>query len=156
LVTALRVLVNKCGAEMIREYDEKDLNQLLDVWFSASQIAHPFLDEAFFERERRNIADLYLPKTETWVYEVDGVVVGFIALNGNEVGGLFVDSKFHRQGIGRALMDKARNTRDVLELDVFKANLVGRKFYERYGFIQVAEHLHEETGFIQLRLNLKC
>jgi len=141
---------------MIREYEAKDLNGLLESWYSASQVAHPFLDEEFFERERRNIAALYLPNAETWVYELDGVVVGFIALIGNEVGAIFVDAKFHGQGIGLALMDKARSIREVLELDVFKDNLVGRKFYEKCGFNQVDEHLHEETGLMQLRLKLNC
>jgi putative acetyltransferase len=141
---------------MIREYEEKDLSELLDAWYSASQVGHPFLDEDFFEQERRNIAAFYLPNAETWVYEFDGLVVGFIALMGNEVGAIFVDSRFHGQGIGRALMDKARSFRDVLELDVFKENLVGRKFYEKYGFRQVNEYLHAETGFMQLRLRLNC
>lgn len=139
---------------MIREYQEEDLSELLEAWYSASQVAHPFLDEGFFEQERRNIPAVHLPNAETWVYELDGIVVGFIALIGNEVGGIFVDSKFHGQGIGRALMDKAKSIRAILELDVFKDNLVGRKFYEKYGFIQVGEHLHEETGFMQLRLKL--
>lgn len=139
---------------MIREYEEKDLSELLDTWYSASQVAHPFLDEDFFEQERRNIAAIYLPSAETWIYELDGVVVGFIALIGNEIGAIFVDPKFHGQGIGRALMDKARSIRDVLELDVFKNNLIGRKFYEKCGFSEVDEHLHEETGFMQLRLKL--
>jgi putative acetyltransferase len=141
---------------MIREYEEKDLSELLDAWYSASQVGHPFLDEDFFEQERRNIAAFYLPNAETWVYEFDGLVVGFIALMGNEVGAIFVDSRFHGQGIGRALMDKARSLRDVLELDVFKENLVGRKFYEKYGFRQVNEYLHAETSFLQLRLRLNC
>jgi putative acetyltransferase len=141
---------------MIREYEEKDLSELLEAWYSASQVAHPFLDEAFFEQERKNIAAFHLPKAETWVYDLDGVVVGFIVLIGNEVGAIFVDPKFHGQGIGRALMDKARRLRDVLELDVFKDNLVGRKFYEKYGFSQVNEYWHEETGFMQLRLRLNC
>lgn len=141
---------------MVRGYEDKDLSQLLDVWYAASQAAHPFLDEAFFKQERRNIAERHLPDAETWVYELDGVVVGFIALIGNEVGAIFVDPRFHGQGIGRALMDEARRTRDVLELDVFKDNPIGRNFYERYGFVQVAEHLHEETGFLLLRLQLKC
>ncbi|MDX1524162.1 MAG: GNAT family N-acetyltransferase, partial [Anaerolineae bacterium] len=113
-----------------------------------------FLDEEFFEQERKNIAAFHLPKAETWVYDLDGVVVGFIALIGNEVGAIFFEPKFHGQGIGRAKMDKARRLRDVLELDVFKDNLVGRKFYEKYGFSQVDETLHEETGFRQLRLRL--
>lgn len=141
---------------MIREYEERDLSELLDAWYSASQVAHPFLDEDFFEQERRNIAVLYLPNAETWVYELDGVVVGFIALLGNEVGGIFVDARLHRRGIGRALMDKARSIRNVLELYVFKDNQVGRKFYEKYGFSEVDEYLHAETGFMQLRLKLHC
>ena len=140
---------------MIREYEDKDLGQLLDAWYSASQVAHPFLDEDFFEQERKDIAALYLPNAETWVYELDGVVIGFIALIGNEVGAIFVDSKFHGQGVGRALMDKARSIRDVLELDVFEDNLVGRRFYEKYGLSRVDEHVHEETGFVQLRLRLE-
>lgn len=127
---------------------------MLDAWYSASQVAHPFLSQDFFEQERRNIRDLYLPYSETWVFDLDGVVVGFMSLIGNEVGGIFVDSAFHRHGIGRALMDHARGTRDELELDVFKDNAVGRSFYEKYGFSQVGEHLHEETGLMQLRLKL--
>lgn len=139
---------------MIRSYEPKDLNELLEAWYSASQVAHPFLNEAFFEQERKNIATLYLPSVETWVFERDGVVIGFISLLGNEVGGLFVGAACHGQGVGRALMDHARSRREVLELEVFEANQVGRRFYERYGFRQVGENVHEETGHKQLRLRL--
>jgi putative acetyltransferase len=141
---------------MIREYEERDLSELLAAWYSASQVGHPFLSEAFFEQERQNIATRYLPIAETWVYVLDGVVVGVISLVGNEVGGLFVDAKYHGQGIGRALMDKARSLRDVLELEVFEKNIIGRIFYDKYGFSQVGAYLHEETGFILLRLRLNC
>lgn len=141
---------------MIRKYEDKDLNALLDAWYSASQVAHPFLNEDFLAQERRAIAEVYLPKAETWVFELDGVVVGFISLIGNEVGGIFVDANHHSHGIGRALMDHARSIRDCLELDVFEDNRVGRRFYEKYGFIQVDEYRHEETGFMQLKLKLPC
>ena len=141
---------------MIRPYRKEDIDQVIEIWYEASLIATPFKSEAQLSREREQIRSFWMPRAETWVYELDGVVVGFIALIGNEVGAIFVDPKFHGQGIGRALMDKARSIRDVLELDVFKDNLVGRKFYARYGFRQVDEHLHEETGFMQLRLRLSC
>ena len=140
---------------MIRAYQDSDLNALLDAWYSASQVGHPFLDDDFFTRERAAIVELYLPNAETWVYERDGVVVGFISLVGNEVGAIFVDGDYHGQGIGRALMDHARGLRDSLVLDVFMENVVGRRFYERYGFVQMGEHLHEETGFTLLRMELK-
>ena len=139
---------------MIRRYKDKDLSQLLDSWYSASQVAHPFLDERFLAQERREIAETYLPNSETWVYELDGRVVGFISLVGNEVGGIFVDARIQRQGIGRALMDKARGMRDYLELDVFENNRIGRNFYKKYGFVQIAESVHDQTGFTQFRLKL--
>lgn len=139
---------------MIRPYRDTDLGELLEAWYSASLLAHPFLDEAFFLQERKTIQEVHLPKAKTWVYQHDGVVVGFIALIGNEVGGIFVDPKYHGRGFGRALMDHARSLHDVIELDVFKDNTVGREFYQKYGFRQVDEHVHEETGFMQLRLRL--
>ena len=139
---------------MIRPYNDADLDEVLDAWYSASLLGHPFLDDAFFERERDNIRKVYLPNAETWVFEQDGVVVGFIALIGNEVGGLFVDADHHGRGIGRALMDHAKSIRDVLGLLVFEDNKLGRAFYEKYGFRRVGEEIHEETGFMQLRLRL--
>ena len=141
---------------MVRPYEDTDVSDLLKAWYSASLLAHSFLDEAFFERERNNIREAYLPKAETWVFEQEGVVVGFVALIGNEVGGLFVHADYHGRGIGRALMDHARSIRTVLGLVVFDGNKVGRAFYEKYGFRQVGEEVHEETGFMQLRLKLIC
>lgn len=139
---------------MIRPYKDTDLRELLEAWYSASLLGHPFLDEAFFQEERNRIRKVHLPSAETWVFEQDGVVVGFIALIGNEVAAIFVDARYQGRGIGRALMDHARSIRDFLELLVFKDNVVGRNFYEKYGFHQVGEELHEETGCMQLRLRL--
>lgn len=137
---------------MIREYREEDLEELLGIWTSASRVAHSFLDEEFFATERKNIREVYLPKAQTWVFERDGRVAGFIALIGNEVGGLFVGAECQRQGIGRALLEHARGLRDHLYLDVFKANEVGRAFYDGYGFEVAEESIHEETGHPQLRM----
>ncbi len=127
---------------------------MLEAWYSGSQVGHPFLNEDFFEQERKNLLALYLPNAETWVFELEGIVIGFIALIGNEVGAIFVDSEHQRRGIGGHLMDHARGIRDFLELDVFEENAAGRSFYEKYCFIEVGSHLHEETGHTLLRLKL--
>ncbi len=76
---------------MIRPYTNDDLGGLLDVWYRASLIAHSFLSDDFFERERRQIAERWLPVAETMVYETDGRVVGFLSPIDNEVGGILVD-----------------------------------------------------------------
>ena len=65
---------------MIRTYQDRDLDELLEVWYQASLLTHPFLDETFLSQERENIAAVYMPMAETWVYVREGNVVGFIAL----------------------------------------------------------------------------
>lgn len=141
---------------MIRRYRERDLEQLVSAWESASRVAHDFLDEAFLEAERERIRNVYLPASETWVWEEGGRVIGFVSLLGNEVGGIFVDPTAQRRGVGRALMDHARNRRGSLELDVFEKNTIGRSFYARYGFTEIARSTHEETGEVALRLRYEA
>ena len=141
---------------MIRKYDPHDLVELIGVWYDAAQIAHPFWSSEMFNRERRNISEQFLKIAETWVFEEEEQVVGFIALLDNEVGGIFVSPRRQGRGIGRALMDHARASRDHLELDVFEANEIGRAFYDAYGFDIVGERQDEETGLRVLRLRLDC
>ena len=144
---------------MIRKYNADDIAELLDVWYDASQMAHPFLTRGFLDQERRNVIQKYLPIAATWVFEEEeeeGRVVGFIALMGNEVGGIFVAPGRHGQGIGRALMDRARACRNHLDVEVFEANEIGRAFYDAYGFEVVGAGVHEETGEPVLRLRLDC
>jgi len=140
---------------MIRPYNDDDLAELLDVWYRASLVAHPFLTEEFFETERRQIAENWIPVAETTVFDTDGRVVGFLTLVGNEVGAIFVDPRYQRLGIGRALMDSARESRPFLELEVFEANSTGRRFYAAYGFEFVGRHVEPATGQPALRLRFE-
>jgi putative acetyltransferase len=127
---------------------------VLDVWYLASLVAHSFLTEEFFDTERQLIAERWLPASETFVFEMDGCVVGFVSMNGNEVGGLFVTPAQQKRGVGRALLDHVAASRPYLELDVFKANAAARSFYESYGFRLVNEHVNDETGYPEMRLRL--
>lgn len=104
------------------------------------------------ETERENIISKYLPIAETWVYERDGNVVGFIALVGNEVGGLFVHPTCQREGIGGELIDHALRLKQSLVLNVFEENIVGRRFYIKHGFVKMGELLHEHTNKNQIRM----
>lgn len=128
------------------------MEEIIDAWYQASLIAHPFLTVAFLKQEDKNLRELFLPRSQTWVYESQGRVVGFISLLDNEVGGIFVHPSWQRQGIGKALMDKASSLHETLELDVFEANKKGRSFYAKYGFEPVKKYLEETTGEMTIRL----
>lgn len=69
------------------------------------------------------------------VAELDGRAVGFAAVVGGELDGLFVEPELWGQGIGRMLVDAATHAarRKGLALTVV-ANPTARQFYERCGF----------------------
>jgi putative acetyltransferase len=136
----------------IRAYKESDLNAVLDSWEAATRLAHEFMADNFIALQRKNVAEVYLPNTDTWVAEVDGDVMGFIALMGSEVGAIFLQPSHHGKGIGKALMDKAQSLHGNLEVEVFKENTIGRNFYSKYGFELLEEKFHEPTGQKLLRL----
>ena len=136
----------------IRQYKESDLNAVLDSWEKATRLAHPFMSDKFIAQERKNVAEIYMPNTDTWVAESSGEVKGFIALMGNEIGAIFLQPSHHGKGIGRALMDKAQSLYGDLVVDVFKENTIGLSFYSKYGFELLKEKSHELTGQELLRL----
>lgn len=136
----------------IRQYKVSDLESVLNSWEVATRLAHSFMTDEFIAQERTNVAELYIPNTDTWVAELEGEVKGFIALMGNEVGAIFLQPNWHGQGIGKALMDKAQEIHGNLEVEVFKVNNIGRNFYSKYGFEQLEEKFHEPTGQQVLRL----
>ena len=136
----------------IRKYQNSDLDAVLSSWEIATRLAHPFMTDEFIAQERINVAEIYIPNTDTWVVDIDGNVEGFIALIGNEVGAIFLQPEYHGKGVGKALMDKAQELHGDLEVEVFKENSIGRKFYSRYGFKYLEEKLHEPTGRQVLRL----
>jgi len=142
----------------IRQYLKCDLDDLLTAWEGASRLAHPFMKDDFFEQERKNIPEIYLPNADTRVILIDNKVVGFIALIASEVdceiGGLFVEPHYHGLGLGSALVDKAKSIHPNLVVKVFKGNTIGQQFYQRYGFKYVKELVWEETGDVLLELAL--
>jgi putative acetyltransferase len=146
---------------VLRDYDaQRDCDAIVSLWLATTVEAHPFLSNEFVEQERLNMINVYLPNTKTTVAvrgNDNDVVVGFIAMMGDEVGGLFVDVAAHGQGIGYALMQSAIEAADgrSLELDVFAANDKAQAFYKRQGFAKVAEHEHRESGQLVYRFKLQ-
>ncbi|PSN20628.1 GNAT family N-acetyltransferase [filamentous cyanobacterium CCP5] len=138
----------------IRPYQETDQTALLDVWYRAAMIAHHFLPADHFVQERAAIAAQYLPVAETWVYERQGKVVGFISLLEQTVGGFFVDPDMQGKGVGRSLMNHAVQLRGKLDVEVFEQNAIGRRFYRRYGFVPVGQSRHDETGLTLIQMEL--
>ena len=98
--------------------------------------------------------ETYIPGSETWVYEKKGKIMGFISMMGNEIGGLFVDPDYQSKGIGTQLVDFVREFHKTLEVEVFEDNVIGRPFYDSYGFKVLKKFVHSETNQILIRMTL--
>jgi len=119
---------------MIRKRKEKDNDEIMNVWSEASSLAHPFLETFFVEKVKKDMREIYIPNTETWVYEDNNAVIGFISMLDNEIGGLFVMPNKHSKGIGTQLVNFVRELHNELEVEVFEKNVIGSPFYDKYGF----------------------
>ncbi len=136
---------------MIRKHVENDLEQIMNVWIDSSNLAHPFLHSAFVEKVKTDMRKIYIPNSETWVYENDLGIVGFISMLGDEIGGLFVLPQNHSSGIGTKLVNYVSEFHEKLEVEVFEKNEIGRAFYNKFGFSLIKEFTHEESGERVLR-----
>lgn len=110
------------------------------LWERSVRATHDFLPEDDIQRLLPLVRDTYLPMPalDTWVFEDDAGIAGFIATGGHNVEMLFIDPDRRGQGIGRQLLDHARARHDTLTVDVNEQNPQAVGFYLHYGFIQVA------------------
>ena len=137
---------------MIRKYELKDTDALISIWSAANAMAHTFLPDVFVAQVEEDMRSIHLPNADTWVFEDRGQTVGFIAMIGNEIGGLFVSPDNHGKGSGKAMVDHIVAIKGPLRVEVFKENAVGRPFYERYGFILEDEYFHERSGHFMSKM----
>jgi putative acetyltransferase len=131
---------------MMRRYKADDTDALIAIWDIAEPLAHPFLSDEVRNQVRRDMRDIYLPNAETWVLEIDGAPVGFIAMIGTEIGGLFLDPSEQGKCRGRHMVDHIVAIKGPLTVEVFKDNKIGLPFYERYGFVIIGEGVFDASG----------
>ena len=79
----------------------------------------------------------------TYVYD-DGVVKGFIQLDGTKVAKLFVEPVLQGNGIGAELLEYAVAKKQANHLWALEKNVKAIKFYERHGFHVTSEREPEE------------
>ena len=136
---------------MIRPFNTKtDMAQVLSIWVDTSIEAHSFIPREFWVSKLDDMRNLYLPSSETYVYEEMGFISGFISLAGNTIAALFVLPAHQGKGIGTGLIGKAREMHSPLHVHVYTENDRAVSFYEKNGFMTVHEDIDGHTGHPEL------
>lgn len=132
---------------MIRQFDSADINHIMNIWLKATAKAHSFICEKYWNDNFAVVKNNYIPDSDTYVYEKNGKIYGFISImQENFIGAVFVDTDMQSKGIGRALMDFAKEKYGSLKLNVYKKNGQAVNFYIKNGFTITQEQLDEKTG----------
>ena len=123
----------------IRLYKPEDFEPITRLWFDAQTVAMPDMMARMdykFDEAQAYFRNVIVLETQMWVYERDGVPLGFIAIQGELIDRLYVHPAYHRQGIGKALLMKARELLpEHIWLYTHVANKMARAFYEKNDFI---------------------
>jgi ribosomal protein S18 acetylase RimI-like enzyme len=109
--------------------------------FLDSKATLTFLPKLHTDEETYDfIANIVLRDQEVLVAERDGAIAGFIAMHADMVQHLYVRPDLLRQGIGSALLGRAKERMPAgFRLWVFQENAPARRFYEAHGLRLVEE-----------------
>ena len=126
----------------LRPATADDAPTVADIWHAGWHVVHPGhvpagltarrTLEAFHDRAPRRVGD-------TTVAEVDGAIVGFIMVAGDEVEQIYVAPSAFGSGVARPLLAEAERQvaaggHEVAWLAVARGNARARRFYEREGW----------------------
>ncbi len=124
---------------IIRLYKPEDFDAITRLWFDAQVAAMPKLMKRMghkLEDARAYFQIAVVAECQIWVYEQDGIPLGFLAVRGDFIDRLYVDPAYHRRGIGQSLLNKARQLLPKhMWLYTHVANKMARSFYEKNGFV---------------------
>lgn len=130
---------------MIRALQKADIDSVAEIWLDTNRKAHAFIPASYWERNFASVKEM-LPQAEVYVYETDMGIQGFLGLNGEYIEGIFVSEQAQSRGIGKCLLDCAKDRKPALRLNVYQKNVRAIRFYQREGFQIQREGLDAATG----------
>lgn len=135
----------------IRLSNECDINIIMEIWLESTIRAHSFIEKDYWVNNYDLVKNKYIPYSKTYVYEEENKIKGFISIiEDNFIGALFVDNNSQGNGIGKEILDFAKNEYRNLSLAVYKDNEKALKFYLREGFSIVKEQVNEDSKRIEI------
>ncbi len=143
---------------MIRKADLNDLSRIAEIQvFNYRLYFYPIFksDEYYFDELRvPSLMKAYETGLDSlYVYD-DGVVKGFIKIEGTYIARLFVEPVLQNASIGSRLLEYAIREHDADHLWALEKNAKAIRFYERHGFTATGEK-KPEAGTTEYLVLLK-
>ena len=132
----------------IRKADRKDLARIAEILvFNYRLNFYPIFkaDEYYFdELQVPSLMEKFETELDSlYVYD-DGVVKGFIKVEGTYIARLYVEPVLQNASIGSCLLEYAMKEHQADHLWALEKNVKAIRFYERHGFAATGEKKLEE------------
>ena len=113
-----------------------DAAEIAELYLASRADALPYLRKVHSDDETRAwVREVLLARGETWILRLEGRIVGFVTVVGDDLDQLYLLPGFYRRGLGTRLLEKAMAlSPEGLHLYAFQKNQRARAFYERHGF----------------------
>ncbi|WP_195972728.1 N-acetyltransferase [Clostridium thermobutyricum] len=140
---------------MIRKLRNEDIEKVMKIWKDSTIKAHDFISKEYWENNYDVVKNTYIPMSETFIYEIENKIEGFISVINNEfIGALFVDINCQGLGVGSELINYVVKEYNKLSLAVYKENKNAVEFYISKGFKIIKEQIDEETGAVEYIMSI--
>jgi putative acetyltransferase len=139
---------------MIRESQQTDIEAIVNIWLSASIKAHDFMAPEYWKSKVEDMRNIYIPASETYVYEKEGNIQGFISIYQNSIAALFVNPDLQGKGVGSELIEFVKLLNKELSLCVYKSNTKSIAFYKKHGFQEVCKQVDEYTNNPEIMMKI--
>lgn len=130
---------------MIRKFEQKDLEEVMKIWLDTNIQAHDFIPDSYWKDNFEAVQSM-IPEADVYIYESNGKVIGFVGIKAGYLAGIFVSQDMQSSGIGKQLLDKAKELYPDLSLSVYKKNKKAIDFYIREMFVVEKVQVDEDTG----------
>ena len=125
---------------LLREYRPEDFDAVTVLWRISREKSLPqfFNNEQshFFYEDQDYFRHDILVENDVWVVEYEKRPIAFLAIREDFIDHLYVHPDYQNRGIGKALLDHARQlSPDHLWLYTLQVNVKACAFYERQGFV---------------------
>ena len=74
---------------MIREFQTSDTEQVMKIWLSGNEDAHPFVPDGYWRSHFQEVQEALL-QSKVFVYVTDEKILGFLGMIDNYIAGIFV------------------------------------------------------------------
>ena len=138
---------------MIRKFESRDLDAVMQIWLHGNLDAHAFIAASFWTEHFEMVRDL-LPQAELYVHEDASTrqIDGFIGLTENHIEGIFVAESARSKGVGKSLLEYAKSCKPCLTLSVYQKNERALAFYRREQFVVQSEGIDEDTNEAEIQM----